>query len=133
MNRLYKYHGTISEMEAFRRTAKEIILHDMSNEAQAPARLGVGGGLARYIYEIEMTDAEERYIASDWYFDRTLYIRYIEVPSKNPAIPSKVIAQDEPWSEETVIFGPEGYIEDSEPEPMSAEQFTAWRMWRSEH
>lgn len=131
MKKFYKYHGTISEMSAFGQTAREIVLYDINDDDKAPTRLTVGGGLAKYIYEIEMTDAEERYISSDWYFDRNLYLARIEVPSINPRVPAKVITQAEPWSEDIFVFGPEEYIETSTPEPMSQEQTIAWCKWRA--
>lgn len=130
MSKLYKYHGTISEMSGIGQTAQEIILYDINDDDKAPTRLTVGGGLAKYIYEIEMTDAEERYISSDWYFDRGLCLLSIEIPSTNPRLPAKVITQRQPWSEEASIFGPQEYIEDREPEPMSGEESARWGEWR---
>lgn len=131
--KLYKYHGTIASMEGKGQTATEIVLYDMNDDDKAPARLSVGGGLARYIYEIEMTDAEEHYLASDWYFDRNLFLVRIEVPSRNPRIPAKIITQAEPWSGEAVIFGPQEYIERQNPEEMDAAAMQAWYEWRRSH
>lgn len=130
MKKLYKYHGTISSMMGEGQTATEIVLYDMNDDDKAPTRLSVYGAIARYIYEIELTDAEERYISSDWYFDRNLFLVRIEVPNTTPRIPAKVITQAEPWSEDAAIFGPKDYIESREPEPMSPDQFTAWSKWR---
>ena len=65
MNRLYCYHGSISEMMAQGQTAREITLYDSRDDSKAPTRLNVYGDLAKYIYELEMTDAEERYLDSE--------------------------------------------------------------------
>lgn len=132
MNKLYKYQGTVSEMTARGQTATEIVLYDSNDDSKAPTRLSVSGALAKYIYEIEMTDAEERYLTLNWYFDRCLYLRSIEVPSSNPYIPAKVITQSEPWSEELAVFGHQEYIESREPEPMSREESARWGNWRNE-
>ena len=72
MSRLYRYHGSISEMMAQGQTAREITLYDSNDDRQAPTRLNVYGDLAKYIYELEMTDAEERYLNVDYYYDRLL-------------------------------------------------------------
>ena len=102
----------------------------MGKTFQAPNRLCVYGGLAKYIYELEGTDAEERYMDSDYYFDRNLTLVRIEVPSITPGVPAKVITQPTDWSEEPIIFGPQEFIEDPEPEAMSEEQLRAWLKWK---
>ena len=81
--KLYKYTGTISEVSFRNRTACDIKLYDMNDRDKAPTRLEVFGALGKYILDIEGTDAEERYIKSDWYFDSNLYLRRIEVPGEN--------------------------------------------------
>lgn len=105
----------------------------MNSDDKAPTRLSVSGSLARYIYEIEWTDVEERYIPSDWYFDRNLYLVRIEVPSSNSIIPAKIIAQGLPWSKDAAIFGPQDYIKDQKPEPMSEKELAAWHEWKYLH
>ena len=129
-SKLYQYHGTVSQMLAYGQTAKEVVLEDIGDENKAPVRLNVWGGLAKYIYEIEMTDAEERYIDSDFYFDRSLSLVRIEVPSTKDGVPAKVITQREHWDTEPVIFGPREYIDESNPEPMEKEQLSAWLKWK---
>ncbi|WP_312612114.1 hypothetical protein [Oscillibacter sp.] len=79
-----------------------------------------------------MTDAEERYIQSDWYYDSNLFLDRIEVPSSGH-IPAKVITQAEFLSDDLAIFGPQDYIETGFPEPMNNEQYTAWLRHRAEH
>ena len=69
--KLYKYTGTISEVSFRNRTACDIKLYDMNDRDKAPTRLEVFGALGKYILDIEGTDAEERYIPNDFYFDRS--------------------------------------------------------------
>lgn len=78
--KLYKYTGTISEVSFRNRTACDIKLYDMNDRDKAPTRLEVFGALGKYILDIEGTDAEERYIPNDFYFDDNLYLWRIEVP-----------------------------------------------------
>lgn len=131
MSRLYRYHGSISGMMAQGQTAREITLYDSNDDRQAPTRLNVYGDLAKYIYELEMTDAEERYLDVDYYYDRLLTLVRIEIPSVNPNIPAKVITRQELPKMGIVIFGPQEYIIAPEPEPMSQEQYAAWRAWKN--
>lgn len=131
MSRLYCYHGSISEMMAQSQTAREITLYDSNDDRQAPTRLNVYGDLAKYIYELEMTDAEERYLNVDYYYDRLLTLVRIEIPSSSPNIPAKVITRQELPKMGIVIFGPQEYINTPEPEPMSREQYAAWREWNN--
>ena len=100
--------------------------------ANSPIRISAAGGLADYINAIEWTDAEERYLASDWYFDHLLYLHRIEVPSTEPGKPAKIIAQHEAIDREASIFGPAEYIETDKPEPMSREQQSAWYAFNAE-
>lgn len=131
MSRLYRYHGSISGMMAQGQTAREITLYDSNDDRQAPTRLNVYGDLAKYIYELEMTDAEERYLDVDYYYDRLLTLVRIEIPSVNPRIPAKVITRQELPKMGIVIFGPQEYINTPEPEPMSQEQYAAWHEWNN--
>ena len=78
--KLYKYSGTIEELAVERGRISYIKLFDVTDFDKAPTRLEVFGALGKYIAAIELTDAEERYIKSDWYFDSNLYLRRIEVP-----------------------------------------------------
>lgn len=79
-----------------------------------------------------MTDAEERYIQSDWYYNRNLFLRRIDAPNSG-SIPAKVTTQADFLSDELVLFGPQDYIETDSLEPMNNEQHTAWLRYRSEH
>ncbi len=131
MNRLYKYSGLISVFSIDKQhgPTADMILYDMSNERIAPTRIAVHGEIANYISELEWTDDEERYIASDYYYDSNLYLVYISIPSINPHIPAKIIAgpmlKGAPnW--DFVIFGQEKHIDVQRPEPMSEEEYFAW-------
>lgn len=128
--KLYKYYGGISVMESRGQTATSILLSELCNDGKAPTRLDVYGELAKYIFAIEMTDAEERYLNANWYYDRNLCLSYIEIPSTDPAIPAKVIAQDDIPGGKLTIFGPEEYIETDKPEPMNMETYYAWLDWK---
>lgn len=72
--KLYKYTGTISEVSFRNSTNCAIKLYDMNDRDKAPTRLEVVGALGKYIWDIEGTDAEERYIPNDFYFDDNLYL-----------------------------------------------------------
>ena len=133
MRRLYRYHGSVGIMSAMGQTAQEITLYDSNDDSKAPTRLNVYGGLAKYIYELEMTDAEERYLDADYFYDWNLTLVRIEIPSKVPNIPAKIITQRVLPERGVVIFGPREYIETPEPEPMSKEQHLGWLKWRNEN
>ena len=89
--------------------------------------------LAKYIYELEMTDAEERYLDADYVYDWNLALVRIEIPSNVPSIPAKIIAQQELPGHGIVIFGPQEYINTPEPEPMDKEQRLAWVKWKNDN
>lgn len=120
-------------MSAMGQTAEEITLYDSSDDSKAPTRLNIYGGLAKYIYELEMTDAEERYLDADYVYDWNLALVRIEIPSKVPNIPAKVIAQQELPGHGIVIFGPQEYINTPEQEPMDKEQRLAWVKWKNDN
>lgn len=135
MERIYKYHGTVSSFSFENNGYKEIadiVLCDIADREKPPVRLTAHGALAGYINDIEMTDAEERYIQSDWYYDSNLFLDRIEVPSSGH-IPAKVITQADFLADDLCIFGPQDYIETDSPEPMNNEQYTAWLRHRAEH
>ena len=130
--RLYKYYGNISAIEIIG-LAEFIILKELNNDEKAPVYLKVCGALAKYIYDLDMTDAEERYLNANWYYDRGLYLCRIEIPSTTPSLPAKVITQEDYHNDKLIIFGPEKYIETSNPAPMSKETFWEWMRWKSEN
>ena len=101
--KLYKYTGTISEVSFRNRTACDIKLYDMNDRDKAPTRLEVFGALGKYILDIEGTDAEERYIPNDFYFDDNLYLWRIEVPG-GCDWPAKIITQSPDDIDQLEIF-----------------------------
>ncbi len=131
--RLFQYHGTLSVMSHDPKTPKvlDIVLHDMERPDKSPMRIEAYGALAKYIYEIQMTDAEERYIASNWCYDENLTLHRIEVPSREAGEVAKIITSLDTISDELVVFGPQEYIESPEPRTMSQDQFYAWLRWRN--
>lgn len=106
--KLYKYTGTISEVSFRNRTACDIKLYDMNDRDKAPTRLEVFGALGKYILDIEGTDAEERYIPNDFYFDDNLYLWRIEVPG-GCDWPAKIITQSPDDIDQLEIFGGNRY------------------------
>lgn len=135
MEQLFKYHGTVSSIGFSSKGcgAVDLILGDITDWDKPPVRVEAYGALAKYINEIEMTDAEERYIRSDWYYDSNLFLYRIEVPSSKGSIPAKVIMQTDVLSGELAIFGPQDYIETDSPEPLTRKQYNAWLDWKINH
>lgn len=131
--KLYKYTGTISEVSFRNRTACDIKLYDMNDRDKAPTRLEVFGALGKYILDIEGTDAEERYILNDFYFDDNLYLWRIEVPGSEVWRPAKIITQSPDNIEQLEIFGQQNYIKTSKPESMSREEFCRLVAWERQN
>lgn len=135
LHKLYKYTGSVERFshEKASETAlghAGIVLYNCRNDDIAPVRIEAYGGLAEYVNKLEWTDAEGRYLESNWYYDGNLVLCCIEVPSTNPAVPAKIIAAKDWISREAVTFGPEEFINAMMPEPMSREQLTAWNLFR---
>lgn len=130
--RLFKYYGNISAIEIIG-PAEFIILEELNNDEKAPVYLKICGALAKYIYDIDMTGAAERYLNANWYYDRGLYLCRIEIPSTSPSLPAKVITQEDYHNDKLIIFGQEEYIETNNPKPMSKEDFQAWMKWKVEN
>lgn len=136
IRKLYKYTGGVESL-SYRRNSPDavpvvdMILSDINDDDKAPIRITAIGGLADYINAIECTDAEERYLTANWYYDRNLHLFRIEVPSTEPGKPAKIIAQHDALDRTASIFGPADYIETSKPEPMTSEQRSAWCEFRA--
>jgi hypothetical protein len=130
--KLYKYSGTIEELAVERGRISYIKLFDVTDFDKAPTRLEVFGALGKYIEAIEGTDAEERYIKSDWYFDSNLYLRRIEVPG-GCDWPAKIITQSPDDIDQLEIFGEREYIETSKPKSMPGEEVNRWLMWERQN
>ena len=129
--KLYRYSGTVSSLSYRRNNPNalpfcDLVLFDINDDDKAPVKIEAMGGLADYINAIEGTDAEERYITADWYYDSPLCLLRIEIPSTEPGKPAKIIAQCDPIEPSATIFGPADYIETSRPAPMDDDQRRAW-------
>ena len=129
--KLYRYSGTVSSLSYRRNNPNalpfcDLVLFDINEGDKAPVKIEAMGGLADYINAIEGTDAEERYITADWYYDSLLCLLRIEIPSTEPGKPAKIIAQCDPIEPSATIFGPADYIETSRPAPMDDDQLRAW-------
>jgi len=90
MEQLYKYRGTASCIGFSSKGcgAADLVLGNITDWDKTRIRLAAHGALAKYINNIEGTDAEEQYINSDWYYDRNLFLHRIEIPSSNERIPA---------------------------------------------
>lgn len=122
MIKLFRYTGLIAVSESYAKQVKSIIIADLHDASKAPTRLEVLGDMREYIYELEGTDAEERYINADYCYDSNLFLRRIEIPGKKTGIPAKVIAIN--FSSYTMaIFGQREFLETDEPESMSPEEY----------
>ena len=131
MKKLYAYTGTVSSFSYRRNNPNalpfaDLVPCDMADDNKAPVRIEAMGGLADYIREIEGTDAEERYLPAVWFYDSLLCLHRIEIPSTDPTTPAKVIAQHDAISPTCSVFGPAEYIEDPKPQPLAADQNSAW-------
>ena len=131
--KLYKYSGTIEELAVERGRISYIKLFDVTDFDKAPTRLEVFGALGKYIEAIEGTDAEERYIKSDWYFDSNLYLRRIEIPGGEVGRPAKIITQSPDNIDQLEIFGDREYIETSKPKSMPGEEVNRWLRWERQN
>ena len=132
MNKLYKYTGTVSsfsyrKFESDSLPCVDLVLYDPRDDDKAPVRIEALGGLADYLNAIECTDAEERYLTANWYYDGNLCLYRIEIPSAEPGKPAKIVAQHDALDRTVSIFGPADYVETRKPEPMINEQCIAWR------
>ena len=131
--KLYKYSGTIEEFAVERGRISYIKLFDVTDLDKAPTRLEVFGALSKYIEAIESTDAEERYIKSDWYFDSNLYLHRIEIPGGEVGRHAKIITQSPDNIDQLEIFGQQDYIQTSKPESMSAKELNRWYKWERDN
>lgn len=124
-SRLYRYHGSISQASMRNMEVTSITLHQLGNDRRPPIQLAVFGSLAQYLYELECSDYEERYIDSDFYFDSMLHLARIEIPSTDPSRPARIIARRDPLDSEIRVYGGKvwDFLDDPNPEPMSIEEY----------
>lgn len=132
--RLYKYRGQIDGWRASGLDMRqEIRLYDPKNEDKPPVLLYVDNGLATYLDKVVGSDLEEKYIETDYFYDELLFLRRIEIPSNDPRIPAKIIAQAEIWDKAIAVFGSKEYIDISPAEPMCEEEWCRWLDWQHEN
>ncbi len=132
MNRLYVYHGTVASI-SYRPAgcgSAELVLWNSGNLDIAPTQIIATGGVAKYLSELSGTDAAERYLDVDWFYDSNLFLDHIEVPCYNSPALAKVICNAKRLSPDVKVFGPREYIETDRPEPMSVKQLNAWAIFR---
>lgn len=126
----YKYRGSI---DAYGGGSDIVEISGDIGDEKPPVLLRVSKALLKYIKEIGGTDAEERYLLSDYCYGNMLTVTRIEVPGDKEGIPAKIITCEEIWSEDVVIFGEQEYIETQKPKSMSWEEYDRWREWEREH
>lgn len=130
--KLYKYHGQISGWHGTNQ-GWLITLYDPKDANKPPILLHVAGGMIPYLDGVSGSDLEEKYMETDYFYDSLLYLRRVEIPSSDPRIPAKIIAQAKYWDKEAVIFGPREYIACEYPEPMDADEWNRWLEWRHDN
>lgn len=137
MDRLYKYTGTVGSYRVEHRdtfiTRMDMIVHDITDDSKAPARIEAFGGLADYIKDLHDTDREEKYLQVVFVYDANLFLHYIIVPGYDSRIPAKLICAAEVWDEVVETFGPQDYIDDTRPGRMSPEEFNRFVEWKMDH
>ena len=126
----YKYRGSVDEYGG---GSDIVTISGNIRDEKPPVLLRVAPALLTYIKELGGTDAEERYLLSDYYYGDMLTVTRIEIPGDRGLIPAKIITCEEIWSEDVVIFGEKEYIETQKPKSMSWEEFGRWRDWEREH
>ena len=129
---LYNYTGTLSEIG---NRDTEIVLGDIMDWSKPPVKITANKSMHKYLLDRSWTDDEEKYLRSNWVYDRCLILNYIEIPSDRPGWPAKVIASADPTrvSMDIVVFGPVERIKTSHPEPMSQEELERWCAFRERH
>lgn len=132
--KIYRYRGQIAGGHRDgAETREEIILYDPRDEGKPPTRLYVAGGLAGYLDGVGGSDLEEKYMETDYFYDESLYLRRIEIPSSDPRIPAKIIAQAGHYDGEIAVFGPRDYLDCEYPDPMDAEAWEGWLDWKCDN
>ena len=136
---LFKYTGTVYCLTIRNGVADTVTLYNSGDESVAPVRLDVRGALANYLRDFESTDAEERYMPLNWYFDFNMLLRRIEVPghatpdSGLSGFPAKVVTQSLDEPDELIWFGPHKFINELAPLPMDFKDRCDWFDWEKEH
>lgn len=132
--KLFKYTGIVSEIE-YKNSGEAInlVLRDMDDAYKAPIAIKAYGKLATYINALSWTDAEEKYLNRNWYYDDCLMLHHIEIPGNAGHVPAKIIAVKDVMLDDTfTIFGEQDLIEAIVPESMGADEYHDWLSYQSD-
>ena len=136
MNELYKATGCIGSISYGNRRETEIIVNQVCKPEVVPHLLKVSGPLATYLQARDLTDAEERYINSVYYFSTFCELQMIEIPSRKREdgsipLPAKIIGvtKSEHYRRKLIIFGPRRWIDTANPEPMPMSEYQRFLEW----
>ena len=131
MQDLYTYEGKCSGILIG--DPGKITLYSPRCRSKPPCMIEhVGKELMEYLYDLELTDYEERYIDSKFCFGSRLdgkYLHFVEIPSTDDKIPAKVVGCD-PETGKLVIFGPKKYIALPDPPPMTPLDYSNFETWK---
>ena len=83
----YKYRGSI---DAYGGGSDIVEISGDIGDEKPPVLLRVSKALLKYINEIGGTDAEERYLLSDYCYGNMLTVTRIEVPGDKEGIPANL-------------------------------------------
>ena len=128
MNRKWIYTGNISSFtseknRSGKRIITEIELYDIRDQNKAPIMLHVGCGLFGYINDIEWNDDEEKYMRKEFVYDRTLFLRKINVLNSEGKI-CKIIEDMEDVNWTARITGPRERINNQNQKALDRDEPT---------
>lgn len=139
MRDLYTVTGHILRIGYDLRRQTEIIVGSVDDcrRENPPHLLKVSGPLATYLQRRDLTDAEERYIESVYYFDSHCELQMIEIPTSERVegwaipLPAKIIGvtKSDVYYRKLILFGPRRWIESPDPKPMPADEYRRFREW----
>lgn len=141
MEKLYKYTGDVNSYSTEKLstgyTRMDMIVSDFYDDKKAPTRLQAYGELADYLDALFCSDAEEKYLQKDFWYDNLLTLLYVVIPAARRTysayknVPAKILASTPGFhTTKIVTFGPTEYIKDREPEQMSLDEFNLYLDWR---
>ena len=134
-NELYTVTGCIMQISYSQSRQTEIIVGQVCKPEVVPHLLTVHGPLAAYLQARDLTDAEERYIDSVYYFDSRCELQMIEIPARKredgPDLPAKIVGvtKAERHYRKLILFGSRRWIETANPEPMSMNEYQQFCEW----
>ena len=139
MRELYSVTGHIMQIGYDLRRQTEIIVGNVEDcrPENPPHLLKVSGPLATYLQHRALTDVEERYIESVYYFDSSCELQMIEIPQTERTegwvdpLPVKIVGvtRSENYYRKLILFGPRRWIDTPDPSPMSVDEYRRFREW----